>query len=67
MGNSIKQLIINIIDNAIKYSVNTKKIFVRSKLIDGYYTLEIENRGEPIKEEIFNHIFDPFVKSEVII
>ena len=63
--NKIKQLIINVIDNAIKYSVNTKKIIVRSKIIDGYYTLEVENKGEPISEEIFNHIFDPFVKSEV--
>ncbi|MDS0527406.1 HAMP domain-containing histidine kinase [Clostridium sp. SHJSY1] len=63
-NNKIKQLIINIIDNSIKYSINGEKIIVRSKLEDTYYILEVENRGEAIPEEIFNHIFDPFVKSE---
>jgi signal transduction histidine kinase len=62
--NKIKELIINIIDNAIKYSINGEKIIVRSRLSEGYYTLEVENKGEPIPEEIFNHIFDAFVKSE---
>jgi len=63
--NKIKQLIINIIDNAIKYSINGEKIIVRSKLSEGYYKLEVENRAEPIPKEIFNHIFDPFVKSKI--
>lgn len=62
--NKIKQLIINIIDNAIKYSINGEEIIVRSKLSEGYYKLEVENKGEPIPKEIFNHIFDPFVKSK---
>jgi signal transduction histidine kinase len=63
-SNKIKELLINVIDNAIKYSVSGGKIIVRSKLSDSYYTLEVENKGEPIPEEIFNHVFDPFVKSE---
>ena len=62
--NKIKQLIINIIDNAIKYSINGEKIIISSKLSEGYYLLEVENKGEPIPKEIFNNIFDPFVKSE---
>jgi len=62
--NKIKELIINIIDNAIKYSSDEDKIIVSSKVEDGYYKIEVINKAEPIPDEVYNNIFDPFVKCE---
>lgn len=58
----IRQVIINIIDNAIKYSVNGEFIFVKTYISEGNYNIEVENKAEPIPDEIFKNIFDPFVK-----
>lgn len=62
--NKIRELIINILDNAIKYSKDSHNIYVNSKVIDGYYNIEIINYGQAIPYNIYNSIFDPFVKSE---
>lgn len=58
----IRQVIINIIDNAIKYSVNGEFISVKAYISEGNYNIEVENKAEPIPDEIFKNIFDPFVK-----
>ncbi|MDT8717130.1 HAMP domain-containing histidine kinase [Clostridium sp. 19966] len=58
----IRQVIINIIDNAIKYSVKGEFIFVKAYISEGNYNIEVENKSEPIPDEIFKNIFDPFVK-----
>lgn len=62
--NKIKEVIINVLDNAIKYSIKSGKIIVRSDVQDRNYILEVVNKSEPIPEEIYNRIFDPFVKSK---
>lgn len=58
----IRQVIINIIDNAIKYSVNGEFIDLKAYISEGNYNIEVENKAEPIPDEIFKNIFDPFVK-----
>lgn len=58
----IRQVMINIIDNAIKYSVNGKEIYVNSYWVQDKYYVEVINQSNPIPEEIFNSIFEPFVK-----
>ncbi len=63
-NNRIRELIINIIDNAIKYSDNDEKIIINGEERDDYYNIEVINKGEPIPEELYNHIFEPFVKSK---
>jgi len=60
----IKELIINVIDNAIKYSTNGEEIIVRSEIDDGYYLMEVINHGEKIPDNIYNSLFEPFVKSD---
>ena len=62
--NKIKQVIINIIDNAIKYSINKESILVNSTVNNGKYIIEVANKGGPIKQEIYENIFEPFVKTE---
>ncbi|MPN62228.1 Alginate biosynthesis sensor protein KinB [bioreactor metagenome] len=58
----IRQVMINLIDNAIKYSVNGKEIYVNSYWDQDKYYVEVINHSNPIPEEIFNNIFEPFVK-----
>lgn len=61
--NKIRELIINIIDNAIKYSTDDK-IYVRDMVCDNYYKFEVENKSNPIPDNIYKKIFEPFVKTE---
>lgn len=61
--NKIRELIINIIDNAIKYSRNSNYIYINGEVKKDYYNIEIINSGEIIPEEIYNSIFDPFIRN----
>jgi len=59
----IRQVLINIIDNAIKYSSGGNEIYVNSFILDDKYVIEVINHSDPIPNEIFNNIFEPFIKS----
>lgn len=58
----IRQVMINILDNAIKYTYGGKEIYVNSYVLGNKYFIEIINSSNPIPEETFNYIFEPFVK-----
>ncbi|GAE01101.1 sensor histidine kinase [Clostridium botulinum B str. Osaka05] len=59
----IRQVLINIIDNAIKYSYGGNEIYVNSYILDNKYVIEVINNSNPIPDEIFHNIFEPFIKS----
>ncbi|NFL71455.1 HAMP domain-containing histidine kinase [Clostridium sporogenes] len=59
----IRQVLINIIDNAIKYSYGGNEIYVNSFILDNKYVVEVINYSDPIPNEILNNIFEPFIKS----
>ncbi|HCL4437408.1 histidine kinase [Clostridium botulinum] len=59
----IRQVLINIIDNAIKYSYGGNEIYVNSYISDNKYIIEVINNSNQIPDEIFNSIFEPFIKS----
>lgn len=63
-ANKIKQVIINVIDNAIKYSIPDEDISVNCDIHNDEYIIEVANRGGPIRQDIYDKIFDPFVKSD---
>nr|WP_206154897.1 sensor histidine kinase [Clostridium muellerianum] len=60
--NKIRQLIINLLDNAIKYSFSGENINVNAFNDSKHYKIEISNKGNPISDEVYRSIFDPFVK-----
>ncbi len=59
----IREVVINIIDNAIKYSLSGEIISIRAYTSKDYYIIELKNKAKPIPNEIFDNIFEPFVKS----
>ena len=62
--NKVKALLINIIDNAVKYSINGEAIVIMAYNEGDYYKVEIINKSEPIPNSIYNNIFEPFIKSD---
>lgn len=60
----VLEIMINLIENAIKYSHSGSKIYIRSLESDGYVSVEIQDEGPGIKEEHLNLIFEKFYRGE---
>jgi len=61
---ALKQAIINLLTNAIKYSHQRKKIFVRLWENEKMIYIEVEDRGIGIPEDQLDQIFDKFYRIE---
>lgn len=59
----MRQVFINLIDNAIKYSVEGKEIFIVIKKQDNI-SFSIINKSEPIPKEVIPKLFDRFYRME---
>jgi len=58
------QIIINLLENAIKYSPENSKIDIKVSLEEDSAVINIKNESPPIKEEKLNRLFDKFVRLE---
>jgi len=56
------RVLVNIIDNAIKYSPVEKPIEIRTRFTNDCLEISIADRGEGIPQEDFEHIFDKFYR-----
>ncbi len=56
----IRQVLINLLDNAIKFTESNGKIFVRLMHADGSVKIQIEDTGIGIREEEKSRIFELF-------
>jgi len=62
--NKMMQVIYNLINNAINYTGNNKKVFIRVKVTKKEYIVEIEDTGNGIKKEEIPYIWDKYYKND---
>ena len=62
---SIKEAVINILSNSIKYSRENKSITIKTFSENGFAAVKIEDNGMGIKKEDLENIFNPFFRSNL--
>ena len=58
----LKQVVVNLLDNAIKYTPEKGAIQLRVKAVNGHVILEVEDTGVGIPREALPHIFERFYR-----
>jgi two-component system sensor histidine kinase KdpD len=58
----MEQVLVNLLDNAAKYSPPKSRIDIRAKRSDGEATIEIMDEGTGIPDEALERIFDKFFR-----
>lgn len=59
----IKQVFVNILDNAFKYTGSGGKVFVSAELLEGTVKVQIKDTGCGIKKEDLPHVKEKFYKA----
>ena len=62
----LKQIIVNLLDNAIKYSPAGGEITLSTGIDAGGGTLEVADRGPGIPEEALPQVFDRFFRADAV-
>jgi heavy metal sensor kinase len=60
----LHRLVLNLLDNAIKYSPAGSSVTLRLKCIDSWYELEVEDTGPGIPADVRPHVFERFVRAD---
>ncbi|MTI57072.1 sensor histidine kinase [Geosporobacter ferrireducens] len=64
-GNNLRRVILNIIDNAIKYAGQDQiHIFIRIKEMQDHVLLEFKDNGKGISKEAQSYVFDEFYRAD---
>ncbi|MBL4755606.1 MAG: HAMP domain-containing histidine kinase [Flavobacteriales bacterium] len=59
----IQNVILNLLDNALKYSVANPEVLIRTTNSEGGINLVVEDKGMGMKPEVVKHIFDRFYRA----
>ncbi len=62
--NKINQLIVIVLDNAIKYTSESDKIEIKTYYKEGKCTIEVADTGIGISKEAAKHVFDRFYRED---
>lgn len=60
----LKQVVVNLLDNAIKYTPKNGVIQLRISAVNGHVVLEVEDNGMGISREALPHIFERFYRAD---
>ncbi|MDR4495519.1 MAG: PAS domain S-box protein [Nitrospirales bacterium] len=60
----MQQVLINLLDNAVKYSFPNSPIGIRVRVGDQQLEVEVSNKGEPIQEQALKRIFERFYRHQ---
>jgi len=63
-GMALQHCLLNLLDNAVKYSRDRKDIRVRATARDGFVSISVADRGIGIDAEYLDRIFEKFVRVE---
>lgn len=58
----ISQVLVNVIDNAVKYSPPSSSIEIRARVVDGEMEISVTDRGVGIPKEDLERVFDKFYR-----
>ena len=61
---SVSRALLNLIDNAIKYSLDDRRIDVVLRRTSEHVVLEVKDRGIGIEAKDVQHIFDPYYRAQ---
>lgn len=61
----LRQMLINLMDNAIKFSPEDSEILLRLWKEDDFIKMSVKDFGQGMNEEQINHIFDRFYKQDL--
>jgi len=56
------QVLVNLLDNALKYSPTQTPVEVRAQVVSGHLQIEVADRGMGIPPEDLQHVFDKFYR-----
>ncbi|KKR18292.1 MAG: Histidine kinase [candidate division CPR2 bacterium GW2011_GWC1_41_48] len=65
ISQSLTELMVILMDNAIKYSPNRSKIFVSTSLVGKHAVIKVKDEGIGIKASDQPHIFDRFYRADL--
>ena len=63
----IRNVLINLISNAIKYSPDDGKVFIRTRKAGNTVSLEIEDQGIGIPDADQKHLFERFFRATNVV
>lgn len=58
----LKQVVVNLLDNAIKYTRENGRIQLRVQAVNGHAIMEVEDNGVGIPREALPHVFERFYR-----
>jgi signal transduction histidine kinase len=56
----LEHLVVNLVDNAIKHNVDDGEVWVRTGVLDGLATVQVENTGPVVPQYDVDGLFEPF-------
>ena len=62
--NKINQVIYNLVNNALNYTGDDKKVFINVKEEKKFYLVEIKDTGKGIDKDKIEHIWEKYYKNE---